>query len=76
MKANKLKIEYRKKLLESHEHTCLLAIEMKKCSEQNVIKLIKNDSESFTDYEDEIRIILQIKPRVKIFQKRDDKIKL
>lgn len=76
MRANKLKIEYRKKLLESHERTCLLAIEMKKCSEQNVIKLIKTDSTTFADYEKAIRIILQVKPSAKIFENRDNKIKL
>lgn len=76
MKKNKLKEEYRKKLLERNKFTCLLAIEMDECTQQNVKKLIRTDSEKFTKVEDEIKNILGISQDVEIFEKRNKKQRL
>jgi hypothetical protein len=69
----RLKLEYRKKLLENNDNTCRLAIK-KECSEQNIIKLIKTDSSDLCSYEAEIRYILNVNSKIEIIEKRKNKI--
>jgi hypothetical protein len=64
----KLNPTIKEKLLSNNAHTCRIAIKMN-CSEQNIIKLIKNDSPKLCqlNYAVVIKETLKLNPNSKIY---------
>ena len=72
----KLNPTIKAKLLSDNAHTCRIAIKMN-CSEQNIIKLIKNDSSKLCQYNYAVVIkeTLKLNPNAKIYVETKKKVK-